>query len=91
LPPASILDAALDDKETKVWDRSKTWWTPWVSLNPDLEQSARRNALEDVRLAAVQMGILSNAQQNAETILRNFLQTIGFNQVSFVIAPVDRR
>ena len=91
LPPASILDAALDDKETKVWDRSKTWWTPWVSLNPDLEQSARRNALEDVRLAAVQMGILSNAQQNAETILRNFLQTIGFNQVSFVPAPVDRR
>ena len=91
LPPASILDAALDDKETKVWDRSKTWWTPWVSLNPDLEQSARRNALEAVRLAAVQMGILSNAQQNAETILRNFLQTIGFNQVSFVIAPVDRR
>ena len=90
LPPASILDAALDDKETKVWDRSKTWWTPWVSLNPDLEQSARRDALEDVRLAAVQMGILSNAQQNAETIVRNFLQTIGFNQVSFVTTPVDR-
>ena len=91
LPPASILDASLDDKETKVWDRSKTWWTPWVSLNPDLEQSARRDALEDVRLAAVQMGILSNAQQNAETIIRNFLQTVGFNQVSFVITPVDRR
>ena len=91
LPPAGILDAVLDDKETKVWDRSKTWWTPWVSLNPDLEQSARRNALEDVRLAALQMGILSNAQQNAETIIRNFLQTIGFNQVSFVTTPVDRR
>ena len=91
LPPAGILDASLDDKETKVWDRSKTWWTPWVSLNPDLEQSARRDALEDVRLAAVQMGILSNAQQNAETIIRNFLQTSGFNQVSFVITPVDRR
>ena len=91
LPPASILDAALDDQETKVWDRSKTWWTPWVNLNPDLEQNARRTALEDVRLAALQMGILSNAQQNAETIIRNFLQTIGFNQVSFVIAPADRR
>ena len=91
LPPASIIDVSLDDTETKVWDRSKTWWTPWVSLNPDLEQSARRAALEDVRQAAVQMGILSNAQQNAETIIRNFLQTIGFNQVSVVITPVDRR
>ncbi|MEI8313953.1 MAG: DUF4230 domain-containing protein [Verrucomicrobiota bacterium] len=91
LPPASIIDVSLDDTETKVWDRSKTWWTPWVRLNPDLEQSARRAALEDVRQAAVQMGILSNAQQNAETIIRNFLQTIGFNQVSVVITPVDRR
>jgi len=91
LPPARILDAALDDTETKVWDRSKTWWTPWVSLNPDLEQSARRDALEDVRLAAVQMGILSNAQQNAETIIRNFLQTIGFDQVNVVTAPADWR
>ena len=91
LPPARILDVALDDQATKVWDRSKTWWTPWVSLNPDLEQSARRDALEDVRLAALQMGILSNAQENAETIIRNFLQTIGFNQVSFVTAPADRR
>ena len=91
LPPASILDVSLDDRETKVWDRSKTWWTPWVSLNPDLEQNARRAALEDVRLAAMQMGILSNAQQNAEIIIRNFLQTIGFNQISFSITPVDRR
>ena len=91
LPPASILDAAIDDRETKVWDRSKTWWTPWVSLNPDLEQSARRDALENIRQAAVQMGILSNAQQNAETIIRNFLQTIGFNQVSVITTPVDRR
>ena len=91
LPPARILDMSLDDQETKVWDRSKTWWTPWVSLNPDLEQNARRTALEDVRLAAMQMGILSNAQQSAEIIIRNFLQTIGFNQVSFSITPVDRR
>jgi len=91
LPPASILDVSLDDRETKVWDRSKTWWTPWVSLNPDLEQNARRAALEDVRLAAMQMGILSNAQQNAEIIIRNFLQTIGLNQISFSITPVDRR
>ena len=91
LPPASILEVALDDNATKVWDRSKTWWTPWVSLNPDLEQSARRDALEDVRLAALQMVILINAQQYAETILRNFLQSFVFNHVTFIITPFDRR
>jgi len=91
LPPASILDVALDDKETKVWDRTKTWWTPWVSLNPDLEQSARRAALEDVRLAAEQMGIYSNAQNNAEKTIRNFLQTMGFDHVTFITSSVNRR
>jgi Protein of unknown function (DUF4230) len=91
LPAAEILDVAIDDKETKVWDRSKTWWTPWVSLNPDLEQSARRAAVEDVRAAAEQMGICSNAQVNAEIVLRNFLQTIGVKHVSFEASSQNRR
>jgi hypothetical protein len=25
-----IEEAFLDEKYTKVWDRSITWWTPWV-------------------------------------------------------------
>ena len=91
LPAAEILDVALDDRATQVWDRSKTWWTPWVSLNPDLEQSARRAAVEDVRAAAEQMGIYSNAQANAETVLRNFLQTIGVKHVNFEASPLNRR
>jgi hypothetical protein len=36
LPPARIFHIVIDDKETKVWDRQITWWTPWVSSNPDL-------------------------------------------------------
>ena len=49
LPPARILDAALDDQETKVWDRSKTWWTPWVSLNPNKVPGARHWKMYDWR------------------------------------------
>lgn len=86
LPPPRILHVYLDDKETRVWDRSISWWAVWVSPNPDLEQSARRAALLDVRLAAEKMGILSNAQANAETVLREFLLSLGHSNVIFQVA-----
>ena len=34
LPPPKIIHIVIDDKETKVWDRRITWWTPWVPYNP---------------------------------------------------------
>jgi len=86
LPSPKILDIYIDDKETKVYQRTKTWWTPWVPNNPTLEQQARQAALESVQLAAMQSGILSNAQQNAQTALRAFLQTAGFSSVSFTVS-----
>src|SRR5579884_1539243 len=63
LPKAQILNVAVDEKETKVWDRQKTWWTPWVPYSLDLEQRARMKGLETARQAAIDMGILANAQQ----------------------------
>jgi len=83
LPAAKITEVFIDDKATKVWDRSISWWAVWVSPNPDLEQSARRAALADVELAAQQMGIISNAQANAETTIREFLHTVGVTNVVF--------
>ncbi|MCX7887020.1 MAG: DUF4230 domain-containing protein, partial [Verrucomicrobiae bacterium] len=62
LPPAKLLDIYIDDRQTKVYQRSKTWWTPWVPNNPMLEQQARQAALESVQLAALQSGILTNAE-----------------------------
>jgi len=83
LPPPKILDVYIDDQQTKVYQRSKTWWTPWVPDNPQLEQQARVAALEAVQLAATQSGILSNAQVNTETALRAFLRLTGFHDVTF--------
>ena len=83
LPAPRVMHVFVNDNETKVWDRSKTWWTPWVAFNPELEQNARRAALEAVQQAALQMGILSNAQQNAETTIREFLLTVGMTNVVF--------
>ena len=89
LPAPRVMHVFVNDNETKVWDRSKTWWTPWVDFNPELEQNARRAALEAVQQAALQMGILSNAQQNAENALREFLRTSGISNVTFRAGNTD--
>lgn len=87
LPAAKILRVYIDDKHTKVWDRKKTWWTPWVSYNPDLDQKARRIALEHVQAAALEMGILTDARHNAQKTIRNFLHVVGISDVQFQEPP----
>ncbi len=82
LPAARITEAFLDEKYTKVWDRHITWWTPWVPFNPDFEHKARLAALADVRKSALEMGILKQAQQNADTAIQKFLQALGFETVT---------
>lgn len=73
LPAPKVTDAYLNEKQIKVLDRSVTWWTPWVPYDPDLEHKARLQGLEDVRAAALEMGILGQAQRNAETSIRDLL------------------
>lgn len=82
LPAAKLLNVFLDEKETKVWDRRITWWTPWVSYDPELEHKARLQALDEVRRAALQMGILDAAQRNAQNAIANFLLALQID-VSF--------
>ena len=73
LPPPKVLTSYLDESQTKIWDRHVTWWTPWVPYSPDLEHRARQQALDEIRKAAINMGILDRAGQNAETAIRQLL------------------
>lgn len=83
LPPARIVEVAIDERQTKVWDRSVTWWTPWVPYNPDLERQARLAALKSVEDSARDMGILEHARQNAERSIRTLLAPLGITNVVF--------
>ena len=83
LGPPHIQEAFIDEKNTKVWDRSITWWTPWVSPDLDLEHKARLQALEDIKKAALEMGILGEARRNAEMDIRGVLQAAGVKKVDF--------
>jgi len=83
LMPPRIQQAYLDEKYTKVWDRSVTWWTPWVTPDADLEHKARMQALEDIKAAALEMGILTEARRNAEMDIREILRAFGMDRVAF--------
>lgn len=88
LPPARVFNSFLDEKETKVWDRSITWWTPWVPYDPDLEHKARLQAIDDIRNAALKMGILDQAQKNAQQSIRDLCNALGL-EANFKIRPLD--
>jgi hypothetical protein len=87
LPPPKIEHVVIDDKETKVWDRQITWWTPWVPYNPDLERQARLKATDTIQQAAIDMGILDQARRNAEAGIRSLLETFGVKSVTLA-SPV---
>ena len=86
LPPPKIFHIVIDDKETKVWDRRITWWTPWVPFNPDLERQARLAALDAIERAAIDMGILDQARRNAQAAIQSLLENLGINSVTVVSA-----
>ncbi len=84
LPTPKIFNVSIDEKETRVWDRQKTWWTPWIPYSLDLEQRARLAGLAAVNQAAVDMGILPEAERNAGTSIRGLLGFAGVKAVEIV-------
>lgn len=81
LPEPEILSAALDEEETRVYDRDQGL----LNFNPDedLETEARREAVRRLEDSARDNGILKQAEENAETSLRAFIQSLGFEEVEF--------
>ncbi len=80
LPPAQVLDAYLDDSQTRVIEHSTGLLR---KFDKDLQQTARQNAIDDIRRAARVGGILTDAEQRAKAELRIFLAQLGFEQVEF--------
>jgi hypothetical protein len=89
LPPAQILHVLVDEKQTKVWDRQKTWWAPWIPYSLDLEQRARLAGLEQARQAALEMGILRQADSQAMASIRGLLALAGVKNVVFLPASAS--
>lgn len=80
LPEAEIFIATLDNAKSYVYDRETGLFTKG---NIQLETEARRAAEEEIRKAALEDGILEQANRNAQAyLLRLFLQ-LGYRDVIF--------
>lgn len=80
LPPTQITDAYLDDAKSQVIDHTTGLLRVF---DKDLEQTARSNAVDDIRRAARADGILDEADKRARLELELFLRQAGFEHVEF--------
>jgi hypothetical protein len=80
LPPAEIFIATLDNEKSYVYDRETGILTKG---NQDLETMARQSAEDEIRKAALEDGILTQAQTNGENYLQKFFMALGFKTVIF--------
>jgi len=80
LPPAEIFIATLDNDKSYVYDRETGAFTKG---NDDLETIARQAAEDEIRKAALEDGILTQAQTNAEAYLLKFFNALGYKSVIF--------
>ncbi len=80
LPPAEIFIATLDNDKSYVYDRETGSLTKG---SQDLETLARQAAEDEIRKAALEDGILTLAQTNAEAYLLKFFTALGYKTVLF--------
>jgi hypothetical protein len=84
LPPAEVFTATLDNHQTYVYSRGTGLLTKG---NVQLETAARKAAEDEIRRSAIEDGILTQADRNAQAFLQTFLGSLGFNQVVVQLEP----
>jgi len=80
LPPAAVTDTYLDDRHTQVIERTTGLLR---TFDKDLEQTARRQAVDTLTRAAYDDGIIKEAEDRAKAQLALFLYQLGFTSVEF--------
>lgn len=80
LPPPRITDVYLDDHHTEIVERSTGILR---TFDKDLEQNARMVAVEELRRAASENGILNDASERARVELTALFYELGFTEVEF--------
>ncbi|HOW67599.1 MAG TPA: DUF4230 domain-containing protein [Candidatus Paceibacterota bacterium] len=80
LPPAVITDVYLDENQTRVIERNTGLLR---TFDKDMEQNARQVAVDDMRRAARNAGILQEANTRARQLLSEWLHLSGCQTIEF--------
>lgn len=83
MPSAEVFIASLDNEKSYIYDRDTGLFTRGNQL---LETEARQAAEQEILNAALEDGILEQAQLNAESYLLRLLLSLGFPDVVFEAA-----
>jgi len=78
LPAAEVFSTRIDNARTKVYSRDTGLFS---SPDPDLESQVREEGERQLRLAALQDGILKTAGENAQSTISGILKGLGFHEV----------
>lgn len=78
LPAAQITDCYLDDRQTQVVERTTGLLR---TFDKDLEQTARKLAVDDIRRGARTAGILKDADERARAQVEKLFQQMGWEVV----------
>jgi hypothetical protein len=81
LPDAEVFIATLDNDKTYVYERDTGILRKPIQ---DLETLARQAAEKEIRSAAIGDGILTIAEQNAESYLTRLFIALGYTDVIFI-------
>ena len=86
LPQAEVFITALDNERSYVFERD-------IGLlrraDIELESAARLAAEQEMLNAAIEDGILEQAQTNAENYLYRLLRSLDFSDVTFTVQDVE--
>ena len=80
LPQAEIFITSLDNQKSYIYDRDTGLLTKGYT---ELETQARQAAEQEIYHAAIEDGILDQANQNAELFLKQFFENLGYQEVIF--------
>jgi len=85
LPPTEVFITTLDESKTQAIDQSGIA----TKLDPNLEIDAMVGAKAKILQAALDDGILEQAQQNAVTYLSRFFTALGYPNAILESTPAD--
>lgn len=83
LPAAEVFIATLDNDLSYVYDRETGLFT---NADINLETQARQVSQAEIEKAALEGGILTLAQDNAEAFMESLLRSLGYTHVTILQA-----
>lgn len=82
LPAPEITYVSVDNEATHVYNRDTGLFTKG---DPRLESEARRAAEEILVQQVIDQGLLDQAADEAELVLRGFLESLGYTDIEIII------